>query len=95
MENKVLFELIEKLSFRSKCQVEHLVINLVSEAKEGGSKEFDKFGILIAEDFDAPLKEFHEYMYDIDIEFINKLEKLPLKLQLKLEEEVDQMLLNF
>jgi hypothetical protein len=45
----------------------------------------------MADDFDAPLKEFHDYMYHISIEFIEKIEKLPLSMQQELEEIVNTM----
>lgn len=45
----------------------------------------------MADDFDAPLKEFHDYMYHISIEFIEKIEKLPLNMQQELEEIVNTM----
>jgi hypothetical protein len=55
----------------------------------GGGKGIFSY---MAEDFDAPLKEFHDYMYTMDIEFIEKIEKLPVPLQKKLESITDEML---
>ncbi|MDB5146878.1 MAG: hypothetical protein JWQ57_898 [Mucilaginibacter sp.] len=94
MENDVLFKLIDKLPLNSKAQVEHLVIHLIQKAKDD-LVEIDLSDIkggIMAEDFDAPLKEFHDYMYTMDIEFIEKIEKLPVPLQKKLESITDEML---
>jgi len=49
------------------------------------------FVTYMADDFDAPLKEFHDYMYNIDIEFIEKIERLPVSKQRELEAIVDTM----
>jgi hypothetical protein len=43
-------------------------------------------------DFDEPLKEFHNYMYTMDIKFIEKIEALPLSPQDELELIADRML---
>ncbi|OOQ58616.1 hypothetical protein [Mucilaginibacter pedocola] len=96
MENSELFEAIEKLPYHSKCQVQHLVIKLVREAKQDPyyAERFKDIGGLMADDFDAPLKEFHDYMYTMDIDFINKIEKLPVASQMELEAITDEMLVN-
>jgi len=92
MDDSLLFELIEKLSSISKWQVQHLVIHLVKKAKEGGSEAFKDYRSLIADDFNEPMKEFHDYMYEISIEFIEKIEKLPVSKQNELEALVDEMI---
>lgn len=93
MENSVLLEVIEKLPYHSKCQVQHFVIKLVGEAKQDPFYA-DRFkGIsLLASDFDAPMKEFHDYMYTVDLDFVNKIEQLPVLAQKKLETIADEML---
>ena len=75
MENDVLLKLIEKLPNSSKCQVQHLVIHLTQEAKDANlikAGELKGLRSLMADDFDAPMKEFHDYMYNISIKFIEK-----------------------
>lgn len=96
MKNSLLFELIEKLPNHSKYQVQHLVIKLVGGAKQDPyyADRFKDIGGLMADDFGAPLKEFHEYMYTVDLDFVNKIEKLPVGLQKKLETIADEMLAN-
>ncbi len=46
----------------------------------------------MADDFDAPLKEF--YMYRIGIEFIDKIEELPVEDQEEIEAILDEKLLK-
>jgi hypothetical protein len=94
MEYQALFKLIEKLPFTSRCQVEHFVIHLINKAKEDliPIDLSDVGGTMMSEDFDAPLKEFHDYMYTMDIKFIEKIEALPLPLQDELELIADRML---
>ena len=97
MENDVLFSLIEMLPHQSKCQVQHLVIHLIQEAKDANlikAGQLEGLGSIMADDFDAPMKEFHDYMYNMNIEFINKIEKLPLKKQMELEQITDKMLVE-
>jgi len=79
MENSQLIQLLDKLPFNSKCQVQHLVIKLVKEAKQDPfyADAFKDTGNLVADDFDAPLKDFHDYMYTMDIDFVEKIESLP------------------
>jgi len=48
----------------------------------------------MADDFDAPLKEFHDYMYRISIEFIDKIEELPVEDQEEIEAILDEKLLK-
>jgi len=96
MENSELFGMIEKLPPDSKKEVEDLTLSLAGETNEiptgrgfGGMKGFITY---MADDFDAPLKEFHDYMYHISIEFIEKIEKLPIEMQDEIESLVDEML---
>jgi len=92
MDDSKLFELIEKLPHIPKCQVQHLVIGLVIREKEGGSTDFDQYNVLMADDFNDPMKEFHDYMYTISVDFVNKIEKLPISKQKIIEKMVDEML---
>lgn len=95
MENDVLLSLIEILPYKSKCRIQHLVLDLINEAREANvikDEEFEKYQFTITDDFNEPIKYFHEYMYNMDIEFINKIEKLPLKKQMELESITDEML---
>jgi hypothetical protein len=46
----------------------------------------------MATDFDEPLKEFHDYMYTMDIKFIEKIEALPIPMQNELEMIAERML---
>ena len=55
----------------------------------GGGKGI--FGYM-ADDFDVPLKEFHDYSYSISVDFIEKIEKLSIQSQEKLEPIADEML---
>ena len=93
MENSVLLEVIDKLPYHAKCQVQHLVIKLVGEAMQDPFYA-DRFKghSLMADDVDAPMKEFHDYIYTVDLEFVNKIEKLPVLAQQKLETIADEML---
>lgn len=94
MENDVIIKVIEKLPLSSRYQVEHFIIKLIGEAKENGIKIdlSDVGGVVMASDFDAPLKEFHDYMYTMDIKFIEKIEELSIPLQNELEMIADRML---
>jgi hypothetical protein len=92
MEDTLLFDLINRLPPIAKYRVQHLVIHMVLQEKQGGAKNFDDIGTLLADDFNAPLKEFHDSMYNIDIEFINKIEKLSFVKQNELGALVDNML---
>ncbi len=47
---------------------------------------------LVADDFDEPMKEFHDYMYGISIDFVEKIEKLPVSKQKEIKALVDEML---
>ncbi len=94
MENDVIIKVIEKLPLSSRYQVEHFIIKLINEAQRNGAKIdlSDVGGVLMATDFDEPLKEFHDYMYTMDIKFIEKIEALPIPLQNELEMIADEML---
>jgi hypothetical protein len=92
MKDIELFDLINKLPPIAKYQVQHLVIHLAKKEKAAGAENFKDMGFSMADDFDRPLKEFHDYMYNIDIEFIDKIEKLPFVKQNELEALVDEML---
>lgn len=96
MENNELLEMIKNLPPGSKKEVEDLVETLSNKKDEVSTGR--GFGALkgivayMADDFDAPLKEFHDYMYHISIEFIEKIEKLPVDKQQEIEALVDGML---
>lgn len=94
MDNSELFELIEKLSFHSKCKVQHLVIELVAKAIADSESMGlpDIFGkrIFMANDFNEPIKDFHEYTYTISLELVNKIEELPLVSKLKSKLQLTQ-----
>lgn len=101
MEAGTLEKKIELLNFNEKLKIEGYVDALLDEKGEnlftspieiksgfGGGKGLIAY---MADDFDAPLKEFHEYMYRISIDLIDKIENLPSDKQLELEEIVNKM----
>jgi len=94
MSNQQLLEIYNALPYRFKCQVQHLIIHLIIETREAGVNldQIEKLGVIMADDFNAPMKEFHDYMYNMDIDFLNKIEKLPLKFQNEIEGKVDELL---
>jgi hypothetical protein len=95
MESNELLELIEKLPPDSKKQVETLVESLAPKAEKvsigRGYGAWKGFITYMAPDFDAPLKDFHDYSYNISLEFVEKIERLPTVMQQELEAIVDEM----
>ncbi len=93
MENDVMFKLIERLPLNSRYQLEHFIIHLINQAKVNEIViDLNDIGSIIASDFDEPLKEFHDYMYNVDLKFIEKIERLTIPLQNELESITDEML---
>lgn len=70
-----MFKLIERLPLNSRDQLEHFIIHLIKQAKENEIDiDLSDIGSIIASDFDVPLKEFHDYMYKVDLKFVEKIE---------------------
>ena len=102
MEQELLDKKIAELPDSFKVKLENYVDTLLVEAKqnteilpaepEKGFRELKGFVTYMADDFDAPLKEFHDYMYTISIEFIEKIESLPINMQNEIEASVNVML---
>jgi len=95
MENQELFARIQDLNPESKQKLINLLAVLTY--KEDDSAVYSGFGSLkgriwMSDDFDAPLKAFHEYSYTMSLEFVNKIEKLTAKQQQELELIADEML---
>jgi len=100
METGTLEKKIAKLPDELKLKVEGYVDALMENEQHSISPDVKNkkgYGSMkglikyMADDFDTLLKEFHDYMYHISIEFIEKIEKLPLSMQQELEEIVNKM----
>jgi hypothetical protein len=95
MESNELLALIEKLPPESKKKVEDMVESLAPKSNEilpaRGYGAWKGFITYMAPDFDAPLKDFHDYSYNISLEFVEKIERLPTVMQQELEAIVDEM----
>ncbi len=87
--------MIKSLPADKRKSVEDLVVVLCY--KEDAISDGKGFGALsgktwMSEDFNDPIKAFHDYSYTIDLKFVEKIESLPVDLQKEIEASVDEML---
>jgi len=95
MDTDLLIEIIRNLPSDKRKSIEDLVV--VLSYKENTISNGKGFGALrgqiwMSEDFNEPIKAFHDYSYTIDLKFVEKIESLPVNLQKEIEASVDEML---